>query len=87
MNPFLFWILEQTAEERNESCADEDYTTAGHELLDALGLGTGVIVTVAFHEVDYTPNAETGSDCDDEGLQNSYCALKKCHMLFTFHYL
>jgi len=81
------FFLEQTAEERNERSTDEDNTTAGHKLLDALGLCAWVIVAVAFQEVDNAPHAKTCADCDYESLKDLNCALKKCHMLFTFHYL
>lgn len=79
--------LEQAGEQRNERCADEDNTAAGHELLDALGLCAGVVISIIFHEIDNTPNAKTGSDCDYESLKNGYCLTKKCHICFTIHYI
>ena len=44
-----------------------------------MSIGTGVVVAVAFQQVDSSPDAETGTQCDDEGLKNGYCAVEKCH--------
>ena len=74
-------LTEKTGEQRHESDADEGNTAARHELLHALGLRTRVIVAVAFEQVDYTPNAETGTESDNEGLENTNCRFKKCHRL------
>ena len=41
-----------------------------HKLLDALRLGAGVVVAVAFHEVDNTPHCETCAEGDNERLKN-----------------
>ena len=70
---------EETAEQRNEGGADQSDTAAGHQLLDTLGLRAGVIVAVAFEQVDDTPDTETGTDGDDEGLENRYSRSKKSH--------
>ena len=48
-------------------------------MLHALRLGTGVVVAVAFQQVDGTSDTETGTQCDDESLKNGYCAVEKCH--------
>ena len=63
-------LTEQTGEQRDEGRADQHHTTASHELLDALRLGAGVVVAVAFHEVDNTPHCETGTEGDNERLKN-----------------
>ena len=47
--------------------------------LSNLSICTGVVVTVAFQQVDGSPDAETGTQCDDEGLKNGDCAVEKCH--------
>ena len=44
-----------------------------------MSIGTGVVVAVALQQVDGSPDAETGIQCDDESLKNGYCAVKKCH--------
>ena len=38
-----------------------------------------VVVAVAFQQVDRSPDAEAGTQCDNEGLKNGYCAVEKCH--------
>jgi len=76
-------LTEKTGEQRHESDADEGNAAACHELLHALGLRTRVIVAVAFEQVDYTPNAETGTESDNEGLENTNCRVKKFHRLNT----
>ena len=70
---------EEAVEKRYEGGTDEGNTAAGHELLHALGLGTGVIIAVAFEQVDCAPNTKTGTESDDERLQYAYCTVEKCH--------
>ena len=41
-----------------------------------------VVVTVTFQQVDDTPDAETGTECDYEGLKNGDCLSKKCHIVY-----
>ena len=72
---------EQTGEQRHEGDTDEGNAAARHELLHTLGLRTGVVIAVTFEQVDYTPNAETGTESDNEGLKNTNCGFKKCHRI------
>ncbi len=72
--------LKEAGEQRNEGSADEGNAAACHQLLHALGLCTRVIITVTFEQVDDTPNAETGTESDNEGLENANCRSKKCHI-------
>ena len=44
-----------------------------------MSIRTRVIVAVAFEQVDYTPNAETGTESDNEGLENGDCLIEKFH--------
>ena len=44
-----------------------------------MSISTGVVVAVTFEQVDYTPNAQTGTQSDNESLKNAYCRVKKCH--------
>ena len=39
----------------------------------------GVVVTVTFQQVDDTPHAETGTEGDNEGLENGDCLIEKFH--------
>ena len=74
-------LAEKTGEQRHESDADEGNTAARHELLHTLGLSTGVVIAVTFQQVDDTPNAQTGTQSDNEGLQNTNSRVKKFHRL------
>ena len=47
-----------------------------------MSICTGVVVAVAFKQVDGTPDAETCAESDNKGLKNGYCAVEKCHILF-----
>ena len=72
---------EKPGEQRYKDHADYGYTSAGHELLHALGFRAGVVVAVTFQQVDDTPDAETGTERDNEGLKNGDCLFKKCHIV------
>ena len=48
-------------------------------MLHSLAFSPGIVVTITFQKVDDTPNAETGTECDYEGLKNGDCLSKKCH--------
>ena len=72
---------EKPGEQRYKDHADYGYTSAGHELLHALGLRAGVVVAVTFQQVDDTPDAETSAEGDNEGLKNGDCLFKKCHIV------
>ena len=61
--------------------ADQSDTATGHQLLHTLGLGTGVIVAITFQQVDDTPNAQTGTQRNNESLQNTNSRVKKFHRL------
>lgn len=43
-------------------------------------ISAGVVVSVAFQEVDGSPNAETGTEGDDEGLENADSRVEKFHI-------
>ena len=40
----------------------------------------GVVVSVAFQQVDGSPNAEAGTEGDDEGLENADSRVEKFHI-------
>ena len=70
---------EQPGEQRYKDHADYGYTSAGHELLHALGLCARVVVAVTFQQVDDTPDTKTSAQSDNESLKNGNCLFKKCH--------
>ena len=48
--------------------------------LSLMGICTGVVVSVAFQQVDGSPDAETGTEGDDEGLENADSRVEKFHI-------
>ena len=40
-----------------------------------------IIISVALQQVDHAPNAKTGSEGNDEGLQHIDCAIEEIHIL------
>ena len=38
-----------------------------------------VVVAITFQQVDDTPHAETGTEGDNEGLENGDCLIEKFH--------
>ena len=52
----------------------------GKSFTEAVELSAGVVVSVAFQEVDGSPNAETGTEGDDEGLENADSRVEKFHI-------
>ena len=74
-------LAEQTGQQRNQGDADQGDAATGHQLLHTLGLGTGVIVAITFQQVDDTPNAQTGTQRNNESLQNTNSRIKEIHRL------
>ena len=52
-------------------------------MLHALRLGTGIIVAVAFEQVDNAPDCQTSTQSNDQSLKNTNCRVKECHIKFT----
>lgn len=74
-------LAEQTGEQRHKSDADEGNAAACHQLLHTLGLGSGIVIAVAFEQVNDTPNTETGTKSNNESLEDTYRRVKKFHRL------
>ena len=49
-----------------------------------MSIGAGVVVTIAFQQVDGTPNAETGTQSDNQSLKNFDSRVKEFHNRFSF---
>ena len=47
--------------------------------LSHMSIGAGVVVAVAFHEVDNTPHCETCAEGDNERLKNRDSLIDKSH--------
>lgn len=43
-------------------------------------ISTGVVVSVAFQQVNGSPDAEAGTEGDDEGLKNADSRVEKFHI-------
>ena len=71
------FLAEQTAQQRDQGNADQGNAAASHQLLHALTFCGGIIAAVAFHEVDSTPHAQTGTQSNDQSLQNVHCTIEK----------
>ena len=78
---FVGRLAEQTGQQGHEGDADQSDTATGHQLLHTLGLRAGVVVAIAFQKIDDTPNAQTGTQSDNEGLQNTNSRVKEIHRL------
>lgn len=70
---------EQTGKQGYEGQTDESDAAPGHELFHTLGLRTGVIITVTFEQVDGTPDAQTGTERDNESLKNIDSTVEEIH--------
>ena len=44
-----------------------------------MSIGSGVVVAITFQQVNHAPHAETGTESDNEGLENGDCLIKKFH--------
>ena len=47
--------------------------------LPHMSIRAGVVVAVTFQQVDDAPYAETGTEGDNEGLENGDCLIEKFH--------
>ena len=48
-----------------------------------MSIRTGVIIAVAFHQVDYAPHCQASTEGDNESLQYGDCLSDKCHRLIS----
>lgn len=48
--------------------------------LPHMSISAGVVVSVAFQQVDGSPDAEAGTEGDDEGLENADSRVEKFHI-------
>ena len=61
---------QQAGQQGHQNHTDEGNAAARHELLDALGLGGGVVLAVTFQKVDAAPHAQAAAQRDNQSLQN-----------------
>ena len=48
--------------------------------LPYMSISAGIVVSVAFQQVDGSPDAEAGTEGDDEGLENADSRVEKFHI-------
>ena len=51
-----------------------------HASLLTMSFSAGVVVSVAFQQVNGSPDAEAGTEGDDEGLENADSRVEKFHI-------
>ena len=44
-----------------------------------MSIGTGIVVTIAFQQIDRAPNAEASAKSHNEGLKNTNSRIKESH--------
>ena len=44
-----------------------------------MSICTRIVVSVTFEQVDAAPDAKSGSEGNNEGLKNVYCAIEEIH--------
>ena len=49
--------------------------------LPYMSISPRIIISVTFQKVDHAPDAKTGSEGNDEGLQHIDCAIEEIHIL------
>ena len=49
--------------------------------LPYMSIRAGVVVAITFQQVDDTPDAQTGTQSNNEGLKNGDSLIEKCHKL------
>ena len=76
----LCWkLVKNEGRARHFAPSDQHHTATGHQLLDALRLGAGVIVTISFHQVDHAPHSQTGTEGNNERLKDRNRLIDKFH--------
>ena len=48
--------------------------------LSHMSICTRIVVSVALKQIDYAPDTKSGTERDNEGLQNGNCLIKKFHI-------
>ena len=74
---------EKPREKRNKGDTDERNPSSRDKLFNALRFGTRVVISITFQQIDSAPDAERGSERDDEGLKSTDGRVEEFH-IFTF---
>lgn len=70
---------EQAREQWHERHTDERNATARDQLFHTLAASAGVVLTISFQQVNYAPDAKTGTERYNQRLQYFYCTVEKLH--------
>ena len=81
--PFPLESAEKPREKRNQGDTDERNPSSRDKLFNALRFSTRVVISITFQQIDSAPDAERGSECDDEGLKSTDGRVEEFH-IFTF---
>ena len=76
---------EQAREQWHERHTDERNATARDQLFHALAASAGVVLTVSFQQVNYAPDAQTGTEGNNQRLQHLDCTVEKLHLKTRSH--
>ena len=81
--PFPLESAEKTREKRNQGDTDESSPSSRDKLFNALRFSTRVVISITFQQINSAPDAERGSERDDEGLKSTDGRVEEFH-IFTF---
>ena len=77
-------LAQQPGQQRDKGHADQGNTAARNQLLDALALAAGVILSITLQQVDAAPDTQGTAQTDHDCLQSIDCAVEKFHKVLTF---
>ena len=73
-------LAEKPGEQRHQQKANQGDAATGHELFHALAFCAGVVVSVAFQQVNGSPDAETCAKGNYQSLKNADSRVEKFHI-------
>ena len=82
--PFPLESAEKTREKRNQGDTDERNPSSRDKLFNALRFGAGVVISITFQQINSAPDAERGSERDDEGLKSTDGRVEEFHIFSPF---
>lgn len=69
-------LAQQPGQQRDKGHADQGNAAARDQLLHALALAAGVILSIALQQVDATPDTQGTAQTDNDRLQSINCAVE-----------
>ena len=77
-------LAQQPGQQRDKGHADQGNAAARDQLLHALALAAGVILSITLQQVDAAPDTQGTAQTDHDRLQSIDCAVEKFHKVLTF---